>query len=60
MPERKIQYLITFKAELALPESEGYIESGIPKTARTMVGVAELPLGALVEITARAYLLKNA
>lgn len=36
--------------------NEGYIISQIPKVARTMVGVAELPLNALVEITARAYL----
>ena len=38
--------------------NEAYVLSQMPKAARTMVGVQELSLNALVEITARAYFKK--
>ena len=59
-----LNYIVATRADVVnLSQNSGLVNeaydlSQIPKAARTIVGVQELPLNALVEITARAYLKK--
>lgn len=65
VPENPLSCVIYTRADIvnfsenSKAVNDSYYEIKMGKVARTMAGVEQLPIGALVQITAEAYLAKN-